>query len=63
MSFKKWRPCKNYRWTFTGIIGKIGRAAGQQRVIVELSGIGNIATAYISNSFMIKIDALTLKEI
>ena len=47
---------------FTGIIGKIGRAAGQQRVIIELSGIGNIATAYIPNSFMIKIDALSLKE-
>ena len=47
---------------FTGIIGKIGRAARQQRVIVELSGIGNIATAYIPNSFMIKIDALSLKE-
>ena len=43
---------------FIGVIGKVGRAAGQQRVIIELS-----ATAYIPNSFMIKIDALSLKEI
>lgn len=41
---------------FTGVIGRVGRAAGQQRVFVELEGIGNVATAYIPNDFIQKLD-------
>lgn len=37
---------------FTGIIGRVARAAGQQRVVVEIEGLCNIATAYIPNDFM-----------
>ena len=37
---------------FTGVIGRVARAAGQQRVVVEIEGLCNIATAYIPNDFM-----------
>ena len=37
---------------FTGVIGRVGRAAGQQRVIVELEGLCNVATAYIPSKFI-----------
>lgn len=37
---------------FTGVVGRVGRAAGQQRVIVVLEGICNVATAYIPNDFI-----------
>ena len=37
---------------FTGVIGRVGRAAGQQRVIVALEGVCNVATAYIPNDFI-----------
>lgn len=39
---------------FTGVIGRVARAAGQQRVVVEIEGLCNIATAYIPNDFMQK---------
>ena len=37
---------------FTGVVGRVARAAGQQRVVVEIEGLCNIATAYIPNDFM-----------
>lgn len=37
---------------FKGIIGKVVRAAGQQRVAIELEGIGKFITAYIPNDFL-----------
>ena len=37
---------------FTGVVGRVGRAAGQQRVIVVLDGVCNVATAYIPNDFI-----------
>ena len=37
---------------FTGVVGRVGRAAGQQRVIVVLEGVCNVATAYIPNNFI-----------
>lgn len=39
---------------FTGVVGRVARAAGQQRVVVEIEGLCNIATAYIPNDFMQK---------
>lgn len=39
---------------FMGVIGRVARAAGQQRVVVEIEGLCNIATAYIPNDFMQK---------
>ena len=40
---------------FKGVEGKVARVAGQQRVIVTLSKIGLISTAYIPTAFIEKI--------
>ena len=37
---------------FTGVVGRVARAAGQQRVIIGREGMCNIATAYIPNDVM-----------
>ena len=40
---------------FDGAIGRVARIAGQQRVVVEISGLCLVATAYIPNVFIAKI--------
>ena len=40
---------------FTGVVGRVGRAAGQQRVFIILEGMCNVATAYIPNDFLQKL--------
>ena len=42
---------------FTGVEGKVARVAGQQRVVISLSGIGLISTAYIPTAFIRRIDS------
>ncbi len=37
---------------FEGVIGKVARIAGQQRVVVEISGLCLVATAYIPTNFI-----------
>lgn len=37
---------------FEGGIGKVARIAGQQRVVVEVSGLCLVATAYIPKDFI-----------
>lgn len=37
---------------FKGVIGKVARAAGQQRVAVEIEGLCTIVTAYIPSDFI-----------
>ena len=37
---------------FEGVIGKVARVAGQQRVVVEISGLCLVATAYIPTIFI-----------
>lgn len=37
---------------FKGVIGRVARIAGQQRVVVKLSGLCLVATAYIPNGFL-----------
>ena len=37
---------------FCGIVGKIAKITGQQRVVVEIPGLCNIATAYIPKAFL-----------
>jgi len=37
---------------FTGVLGKVARVAGQQRVVVSLSDLGLISTAYIPTAFI-----------
>ncbi|MBR4593071.1 MAG: UpxY family transcription antiterminator [Bacteroidaceae bacterium] len=40
---------------FTGVEGRVARVAGQQRVVISLSNIGLISTAYIPTAFIQKI--------
>ena len=37
---------------FEGVVGKVARIAGQQRVVVEISGLCLVATAYIPTDFL-----------
>lgn len=37
---------------FKGVIGRVARAAGEQRVVVELEGLCMVATAYIPTAFL-----------
>ena len=41
---------------FTGVEGRAARVAGQQRVVVSLSSIGLISTAYIPTAFIRRIE-------
>ena len=41
---------------FRGVEGRVARVAGQQRVIVTLSKIGLISTAYIPTAFLKKME-------
>ena len=37
---------------FKGVVGKVARVAGQQRVVVDISGLCMVATAYIPTDFI-----------
>jgi transcription antitermination factor NusG len=37
---------------FAGVIGRVARIAGQQRVVVELNKLCMVATAYIPSAFL-----------
>ena len=37
---------------FKGVTGKVARIAGQQRVVVKISGLCLVATAYIPTDFI-----------
>lgn len=37
---------------FKGVVGKVARIAGQQRIVVEVSGLCLVATAYIPSDFI-----------
>ena len=50
--FKSGDPVKVIDGPFKDVEGRVARVAGQQRVIVELSGIGLIGTAYIPTGFL-----------
>ena len=41
---------------FAGVEGRVARVAGQQRVVISLSNIGLVSTAYIPTAFMRCID-------
>lgn len=57
--FKKDDLVRIIEGPFTGVVGRVGRAAGQQRVFVVLEGLCNVATAYIPNDFIQSIDTIT----
>ena len=44
---------------FCGVEGKVARVSGQQRVIVSLSKVGLVSTAYIPTAFIEKCDTLS----
>ena len=55
------RIVNGFKWTlvvkviegpFKGVEGRVARIAGQQRVVVSLSKIGLISTAYIPTAFL-----------
>lgn len=46
---------------FKGVVGRVARVAGQQRVIVNLRGVCALATAYIPTAFLCKADDLLLQ--
>ena len=50
--FKSGDPVKVIDGPFKGVVGKVARVSGQQRVIVDLSNVGSIATAYIPTAFI-----------
>lgn len=37
---------------FKGVVGKVARVAGQQRIIIEIEGLCMIATAYVPSAFI-----------
>ena len=41
---------------FKGVEGRVARVAGQQRVVVHLTNIGFVSTAYIPTAFIQKLD-------
>ena len=40
---------------FAGVVGRVARIAGQQRVVVEINGLCMVATAYIPSAFLSRI--------
>jgi len=37
---------------FTGVEGRVARVSGQQRVVISLTDVGLISTAYIPTAFL-----------
>jgi len=54
--FKGGEQVRVIEGTFAGVEGRVARVAGQQRVVVSLSNIGLISTAYIPTAFIQKIE-------
>ena len=50
--FKSGDPVRVIGGPFCGVEGRVARLAGQQRVIVAISGLCSIATAYIPSAFI-----------
>ena len=50
--FKGGETVKVIEGPFAGIVGKVARVSGQQRVVISLSNIGMISTAYIPTAFL-----------
>ena len=40
---------------FAGVVGRVARISGQQRVVVEINGLCMVATAYIPSAFLSEI--------
>ena len=55
--FKGGETVKVIDGMFKGVEGKVARVSGQQRVIVSISNVGLISTAYIPTAFLMKLDS------
>lgn len=53
--FKSGDPVKVIDGNFKGVEGKVARVAGQQRVVLTITNIGLISTAYVPTAFIQKI--------
>lgn len=53
--FKKGQEVRVIEGRFKGVIGKVARYHGQQRVAVVIDGLLTIATAYIPSAFLERI--------
>ena len=54
--FKEGEQVRVIDGSFAGVEGRVARVAGQQRVVISLSSIGLISTAYIPTAFLRPID-------
>lgn len=55
--FKSGETVRVVEGMFKGVEGRVARVAGQQRVVVSLSSIGLISTAYIPTAFLEKLES------
>ena len=55
--YKSGEMVKVIEGPFKGVEGKVARISGQQRVVISLSNIGLISTAYIPTAFLQKLDS------
>ena len=46
---------KVFEGDFIGVVGRVAKVAGQQRVVVEIDGLYTVVTAYIPSVFLKKI--------
>ena len=56
--FKEGEQVRVIDGPFAGVEGRVARVAGQQRVVISLSSIGLISTAYIPTAFIRPIDTV-----
>ena len=60
--FKEGQLVRIINGGFKGVIGKVARYQGQQRVAVIIDGLLTIATAYIPSAFMIPLERIDGKS-
>ena len=54
--FKRDELVRVIKGEFEGIVGRVTRAAGQQRVGIDIEGVGVFVTAYIPSDFLMPIN-------
>ena len=53
--FKEGQPVRIIEGQFAGVVGRVARYQGQQRVAVVIDGLMTVATAYIPSAFLEKV--------
>ena len=54
--YKSGEMVKVIEGAFKGVVGKVARISGQQRVVISLSNIGLVSTAYIPTAFIQRLE-------